>query len=439
MTEKVDLIVVGAGPGGYEVAAKEAAKGKSVVIVEKDLPGGTCLNRGCIPTKCLCAGAGLIHNLSRASEFGVEISDFKIDYAAAAERATKVVAELRGGVEVLLSKCRFVAGEARITPDGNVEVGDEILSSQKIIIATGSKPALLPIPGAELAMTSDDFLKLVKLPERLVIIGAGVIGLEFAYIASSYGVSVTVLEYCKEILPPFDAEVAKRLRLILSSQGINFVTSASVTAINKDGNNYIVAYADKKGEKTAEGDAVLMAVGRRAVLPEGLKEAGIEVNARGFIVTNDSMETTRPGIYAVGDCNGKMMLAHAASAQSMYVIGEDINLNVIPSAVFTSPELAMVGLTTEQCKANGLDYVSSKAFYRANGKALASGHYDGFVKVLYDPITRKMLGCHILGEGAANLIQEATDVMANGLTIDAITRSVHGHPTLSEIVASALS
>lgn len=438
--QNCDLIVIGAGPGGYEVAAQQAAAGKNVVIIEKDLPGGTCLNRGCIPTKCMCAAAELIHEIGRASQFGIAVDGFRPSYRAAVERARAVTAELRQGVMSLLARCTFVEGEAVVQPDGSVSVGDSRFVAPQVIIATGSRPAVLPVPGAELAMSSDDFLKLEELPADMVIVGGGVIGLEFAYIASAYGCKVTVVEYCKEILPPFDAETAKRLRMLLAGRGITFVTSAAVTSIvrNDGDGSFTVGYTDKRGENAVVASAVLMAVGRRAVLPAGLDAAGIRVDSRGFIATDDDMRTSRPGFYAVGDCNGRLMLAHAASAQARRAVGLDVNLDVTPSAVFTSPQLAMVGLTAEQCKEREIDYVSHKALYRSNGKALASGQPDGFVKVLYDPISRRLYGCHILGAEASDLIQEATLAIANNLTVDHILSTIHGHPTLSELLPHAL-
>lgn len=440
MSQHVDLIVIGAGPGGYDAAAREAAAGKNVVVIEKDLAGGTCLNRGCIPTKCLCATASTVETVKNAAKYGVTVDGFKASFAEAQQRARNVVAELRAAVEGLLSKCTIIRGEAAINADGSVTADGQTFTADKVIIATGSRPASLPVEGADLAKTSDDFLASDELPDEMVIIGAGVIGLEFAYIANAMGSKVTVVEYCKEILPPFDAEVAKRLRLQLAEKGIAFVTSAKVTAVAEAEGRKLVKYTDKKGEKEVAADEVYMAVGRRAVIPAGLAEAGIEVSPRGFIVTDENMQTTRPNFYAVGDCNGRMMLAHVATAQSMKVLGEDVCLDVVPSAVFTSPELAMVGLTTEQCKEKGLNYSTGKALYRSNGKALASGHPEGLVKVIVDVDSRKLLGCHILGEHASDLIQEATVAMANGLTADRIAETtIHGHPTLTEILPAAIA
>ena len=434
-----DLIVIGAGPGGYEIAAEEARAGRSVVLIERGEPGGTCLNRGCIPTKCLCASADMARHVADADRFGVKVPEFTLDYGRAVARMREIVDGLRDDVRAATSQCRCVNGEARFRADGTVAVGDETFTAPRILIATGSRPAALNIPGSELAIDSDAFLTLESLPASVVVIGAGVIGLEFASIMNAFGVKVTVVEYCKEILPPFDKEVAKRLRSMLSRRGIDFVLGASVTGIAADGERRIVSYTGKKGKQSVEADVVLMAVGRRPVTPEGLAEAGIATDPRGFIVTNDAMETTREGVYAVGDCNGRMMLAHAAAAQARVAVGQDVVLDVIPSAVFTSPEAAMCGLTTEQCVAGEIPYATSKALFAANGKARAMGEADGLVKVVYEPETHRLLGCHIVGPHAADLIQEAATAIANGLTTnDIATRIVHGHPTLSEVVAAAM-
>lgn len=439
---KFDLIVIGAGPGGYEVAAHQAAKGLKVAVIEKDLEGGTCLNRGCIPTKCLCAAADTLNTvINDAPLFGITIPEVEVNYTVAVERAAGVVAELRQGVAQALAKCTVFRGEASFTPDCLIRIGDDTISGSQIIIATGSRPSTLPVPGANVAITSDDFLQLEKLPESMVVIGGGVIGLEFAYIANSFGTEVTVIEYCKEILPFFDAEIAKRLRMALTQKGIRFLTSSSVTGLTTDGKSVTIGYTDKKGEKAElTAELALMAVGRKPVVPEGLEAAGIETDARGFIVTDNNMQTSRKGIYAVGDCRaGSPMLAHVATAQSMVAIGEKLNTDTIPAAVFTNPEVAMVGFTTEQCKSMGLDYMAKKALYRANGKALASGHTDGLVKLLYDPLSRKILGCHILGAHASDLIQEATLAISAGLSVDLMcAETIHAHPSLAEIVASAL-
>ena len=443
LMQKADLIVIGAGPGGFETAATEAAKGRDVVIIERNHAGGTCLNRGCIPTKCLCACAETILTVNAAADFGVSVPEgVMADYGKAVERMRGIVAGLRADVETSLAKCRYVHGQAAFNAAGNVVVGDEEYSAPQILIATGSKPAALPIPGADLALTSDDFLALDSLPASVAVIGGGVIGLEFASIMAAYGTEVTVIEYCKEVLPPFDADVAKRLRSYLSRRGIKFVTGAAVTAIAyaSDGKR-TVTYSGKKGEATVTADAVLMSVGRRAVVPEGLAEAGIELTPRGFIAVNaQTYETSRPGVYAVGDCNGLTMLAHAATAQSRRVMGEDVDMSVIPSAVFTQPEAAMAGMTEQQALDAGIDTATSKAMFAGSGKARAMGHPDGFVKVVYDKGDRRILGAHIVGPHAADLITELALAIQRALTLDDIAvRLIHTHPTLAEVVSAACS
>ena len=434
-----DLLIIGGGPGGYEIAAEAARAGRQVTLIERDLLGGTCLNRGCIPTKCLCASASTILTVKNASEFGVDISGYTADYSRAAERMSKVVEQLRRGIDTLLKGVTVVHGEARLASGRRVIVGDEVYQAEQILIATGSRPASLPIEGAEKAMSSDDFLKLTSLPSRICIIGGGVIGMEFASILAAFGVEVTVVEYCKEILPPFDKEVAKRLRTSLSRRGVKTIVGAAVTAIrDADDSAMQVVYNGKKGEESVSCDAVIMAVGRRPVVPEGCEEAGVSLTSRGFIDTDDDMATSAEGIYAVGDVNGRCMLAHAAAAQARVALGEDVDLEFIPSAVFTIPECAMCGLTEEQCEAEGIEYATAKSMFAANGKALAMGEGEGFVKIIYSTATRLMLGCHIIGPHAADIVAEATAFMVDGTNIDEIAKAVvHGHPTLSEALAAA--
>lgn len=435
----VDLLIIGGGPGGYEIAAEAARSGRQVTLIERDLLGGTCLNRGCIPTKCLCASASTILTVKHAAEFGVEVSGFTPDYSVATARMNKVVEQLRRGIDTLLKNVDVVHGEARLDSGRKVTVGDEEYEADQILIATGSKPASLNIEGAELAMTSDEFLKLTSLPAAICIIGGGVIGMEFASILAAFGVEVSVIEYCKEILPPFDKEVAKRLRTTLSRRGVKTVVGAAVTAIRKvDDSSVQVIYTGKKGEESVTCNGVIMAVGRRPVVPDGVDKAGISLTPRGFIDTDDDMATSAEGIYAVGDVNGRCMLAHAAAAQARVALGEDVDLEFIPSAVFTIPECAMCGLTEDQCEAEGIEYATAKSMFAANGKALAMGEGEGFVKIIYSPSTRLMLGCHIIGPHAADIVAEATAFMVDGTNIDEIaTAVVHGHPTLSETLAAA--
>lgn len=459
-----DVLIIGAGPGGYETAAMALAQGKMVTIVEKDALGGTCLNRGCIPTKCYCRSAQALLDLKECDTLGIKLpeGEAQVDYPMVVERKDQVVSTLQQGINFLLQKAEVVSGEARFEDEKTVVVGEEKYTASQIIIATGSKPAILPIPGADLAITSDEILDMKQLPKSLVIIGGGVIGIEFASIYAAMGVKVTVVEFCPEILPPFDKEIAKRLRTSLKRRGIDIIVGAAVKEIKP---GFKVLYDLKGAEKELEAELVLMAVGRKPVLPEGLA-AFAPISKRGFVEVVDEMKVQGfEHLYAIGDCNGRCMLAHAATAMGKIALGtENIDLTVIPSAVFSVPECSMVGKTEEQCKAQGLEYAVGKAMYRANGKALAMNEPDGMVKVIIEKDEPNcILGCHIIGAHAADLIEEVTVAMAgndlleevagadvdglegldiampyNNLDAVKLADTIHGHPTLSEVVQKAV-
>lgn len=440
--EKSDLIIIGAGPGGYETAVEGAALGKKVTLIERDQPGGTCLNRGCIPTKTLCRSAEVAMTLANAGEFGFTDVSASLDFAKVMERKDKVVEELREGVRTLLKDVNVVYGDAKFRSASEVEINGVTYTAPQIIIATGSVPALLPIPGKELALTSDEILSIDSLPKSLCVIGGGVIGMEFASIFAAFGTEVTVLEYCKEILPPFDAEIAKRLRMSLKRRGINIITAAEVTSITEGS---VVNYLVKGKEKSVTAEMVLMAVGRRPNLPEGITEAGAKLNRNAIAVNDDMTVVFEDGkapadvkVYAIGDVNGRCMLAHAATRQGMVALGLADPTDVVPSAVFTVPECAMVGLTEERCIQDGRNVRIGKATFRANGKALAMGEPDGLVKMIVDADTDAILGCHICGAHAADLIQEVATAMQSGLKDSAISSTVHAHPTLTEVVLAAV-
>lgn len=440
--EKSDLIIIGAGPGGYETAVEGAALGKKVTLIERDQPGGTCLNRGCIPTKTLCRSAEVAMTLANAGEFGFTDVSASLDFAKVMERKDKVVEELREGVRTLLKDVNVVYGDAKFRSASEVEINGVTYTAPQIIIATGSVPALLPIPGKELALTSDEILSIDSLPKSLCVIGGGVIGMEFASIFAAFGTEVTVLEYCKEILPPFDAEIAKRLRMSLKRREINIITAAEVTSITE---GPVVNYLVKGKEKSVSAEMVLMAVGRRPNLPEGITEAGAKLNRNAIAVNDDMTVVFEDGkapadvkVYAIGDVNGRCMLAHAATRQGMVALGLADPTDVVPSAVFTVPECAMVGLTEERCIQDGRNVRIGKATFRANGKALAMGEPDGLVKMIVDADTDAILGCHICGAHAADLIQEVANAIHSGDIVNAISSTVHAHPTLSEVVLAAV-
>lgn len=434
MTE-TDIIIIGAGPGGMDTAASACAMGKSVVVIEKGQIGGTCLNRGCIPTKALARTAQIALDAREAEEFGIGIDGVKVDFRRVMERKDEVVTALREGAAMGLKGVRVVEGVAEFTGAHTVTAAGEEFTAPTIVIATGSEPARIAIPGAEYAIDSDSFLETTVLPGRVTIVGGGVIGIEFASILNALGSDVTVVEFCKEILPPFDKDIAKRLRMSLGKRGVKVITSAAVTEIKE---NRTVIYECKGKTAEVESDVVIMAVGRRAVLPAGLDKAGIATDRRGIVV-NENYETTAPGVYAIGDVNAKCMLAHAAVAQGRRVLGEDVDMNVIPAAVFSVPECSMVGMTEEQCKEHGVEYKSVKVPFRGNGKAVAMGEADGLLKLLVDNTSGKILGVHICGPHAADLISEPALAMANEMTVEAISRTNHAHPTLGELFATAVT
>ena len=427
------LLIIGGGPGGYETAVEAAKRGLEVTLISEGPLGGTCLNEGCIPTKTFCHYAELIEQNLKAG------LDCKPSFAAAAERKQAVVEQLRSGIDMLLKNVQVVQGRAEFKDSRTVLCNGQEYTADKIIIATGSVSASLPIPGAESCLTSKEILDLKEAPESLCVIGGGVIGLEFASIFRSFGTEVTVLEFCPNILPRFDVDLAKRLKQSLSKRGINIEVQAQVTRI--DGNT--VTYIKKDKEFTVLADKVLMAVGRRPNVDGlNLEAAGVDYTRKGITV-NDRFETSVPGVYAIGDVTGGIMLAHAATYQGLHALNsicgqqDSIRFDLIPAAVFTMPQVATVGLTEEQCKEQNLEVRCLKSFYRANGKAVSMDEPDGYCKVIVDN-DGKVLGAHIMGAHSSDLIHEIATAMNMGATLDKLQSVIHAHPTLSEVIQSAL-
>ncbi len=428
------LLIIGAGPGGYETAVEAAKRGLEVTLISEGPLGGTCLNEGCIPTKTFCHYAELIEQNLKAG------LDCKPSFAAVAERKQAVIEQLRGGIDMLLKNVQVVRGKAQFKDSKTVLCDGQEYTAEKIIIATGSVSASLPIPGADSCLTSKEILDLTEVPESLCVIGGGVIGLEFASIFRSFGSEVTVLEFCPNILPRFDVDLAKRLKQSLSKRGINIEVQAQVTRI--DGNT--VTYIKKDKEFTVQADKILMAVGRRPNV-EGLnlEAAGIDYTRKGITV-NDRLETSVPGIYAVGDVTGGIMLAHAATFQGRRALNaicgetDSIRFDLIPAAVFTMPEVATVGLTEEQCKEQELQVRCLKSFYRANGKAVSMDETDGYCKLIVSE-NGVILGAHLMGAHASDLIHEITTAMNLGATVKQLQSVIHAHPTLSEVLQAALN
>lgn len=437
-----DLIVIGAGPGGYETAVEAVALGKKTALIERDKIGGTCLNRGCIPTKALCRSAEVMTTLSDASSFGIESTGVSVNFSEVMNRKDRIVNELRDGVATLIKDVDLISGEAVFLSKSVIRVNDEEYTAPEIIIATGSMPSTLDISGKENALSSDDILSLEYLPKSLAIIGGGVIGMEFASVFASFGVEVTVLEYCKEILPSFDIEIAKRLRMSLKRRGITVITGAKVTSIPEKG---IVNYELKGKHKSVETEIVLMAVGRKPVIPDGLKELGAVIERDAISVGDDmcvrftdGIDSNEVRIYAIGDVNARCMLAHVATMHGLVALGLSELKDIIPSAVFTNPECATVGLTEEKCINEGRNIKIGKATFRSNGKALSMGETDGLVKIIVDADSDEILGCHICGAHASDMVQEMATAMNAGIKSALIKDAVHAHPTLSELVKAAV-
>ncbi len=443
------LLIIGAGPGGYQAAAYAAKNGLTVTIIEEEHAGGTCLNCGCIPTKALCHDA-----------------ENPTDFSAAMARKDAIVSQLRSGVEQLMQMpgITFVRGHGSLQADGSVKVqtsdGEEIIKADNILIATGSRAKLPPIPGIALpgVVTSTELLAIDHVPTRLCIVGAGVIGLELAGVFAAYGSEVTVIEFMKECLPQMDSDIAKRLRKQLEKRGITFYMGAGVKSLTPNpspvGEGSVVLFEQKGKELSVEADIVLIATGRKPNT-EGLnlEAAGIATDSRGFIPVDDDFRVLSNGekeslplrgglegsLFAIGDVNGRQMLAHAAEAQAHRVVNhilgrkDGLRLDIMPAAVFTTPEVACVGPTEEQLKAENRDFIVHKATFRANGRALCIDETEGLVKLITDTDDH-LIAAHIMGPHAADLVQEVTAYITLGATLQQLRETIHIHPTLSEVL-----
>ena len=400
-----DLIIIGAGPGGYCAAEYAAKKGLKVVIFEAENVGGTCLNVGCIPTKTY------VHSAT---------------FEEARERMAQVVPQLRSGVETLLSHPNITLVREKAAFVDAYTVGD--YTAPHIIIATGSETKMIPVQGLDdpRVVDSTGLLQLETLPKRLCIIGAGVIGMEFASVFRRFGAEVTVIEYLKECLPALDGDIAKRLRKYLEKQGIAFKMKTAVQNL-----------AD------IDADIILMATGRKPRVQADFANAGFEFDERKGITTDEHFETTVKSIYAIGDVNGRQMLAHAAEMQAVravnHILGvaDGIRFDIMPAAIFTVPEAACVGPTEDQLKEQGTAYTCKKAFWRANGKALAMNESEGMLKLFASQTDGRILGCHAYGAHAADIVQEVSALMCRDTTVEQLRDIVHIHPTLSEILLAA--
>jgi len=448
-----DLVIVGGGPGGYVAAIRAAQLGASVALVEKEALGGTCLQWGCIPTKALVRTAELLLETREAAGFGVTIGDVRLDFGRAMKRKSQVVAQGTANLENLLEGAgvRVVQGEARVESPQLIRVfgpkgEQEQLAGTNLLVATGSVPARPPIEGLDSpgVFDSRDVLALERLPGRMVIIGGGVIGLEFASILAAFGCDVTVVEMLPRVLPLGDAEMSRRLTPILRRRGIVCHTKARVKSITPgNGRDLLVAVETGKEDLRLETDAVLVAAGRRPnTSSPAVEELGLAMDGPAIRV-DERMATSRPGIWAVGDACGGAMLAHVASTQGIVAVenmfGEPrvVDYRAVPSCVFTIPEVASVGLSEEAAKEQQVPVSVAKFPYSALGKAQATGKTDGVVKLVYRSDDRVVVGMHVLGDGASQLIHEGALAVQNRLTLDQVGHTIHAHPTLSEGVMEA--
>ena len=452
MANTFDVIVLGGGPAGYICAIRSAQLGLSTAVVEKEKLGGVCVNIGCIPTKALLSSALLATQARHAADFGVLVGEVKTDYGVAMKRSRKVADQNSKGVEFLMKKFKItvIKGTGVLQPGRKVKVGADVLEAKKaIVIATGSRVKGIPQIGLEINKTtvisSDEALFLEKAPSSLAIIGAGAVGMEFADIFNAFGSTVTVLEMLPRVLPLEDAEASDAVAKAYKKRGIATIAAAKVTKATV-GKDKVALDVEAGGAKQqVEAAAVLMAAGR-AVNTEniGLKECGIQLTDRGFIKVDANLLTTAPGYYAIGDVAGPPMLAHKGSREGV-VVAETIaghkphaiRYDNVPSVTYCHPEVASIGLTEDQCKERKVDYVVGKFPFSANGRARAAGETDGFVKILRDKKYGEILGAHIVGAHASEMIHELAVARENEYTVEEVDLAIHAHPTLSEAIAEA--
>jgi dihydrolipoamide dehydrogenase len=452
-----DIVIIGGGPGGYVAAIRAAQLGARVALVEKERIGGTCLNHGCIPTKALVSSVETYLVAKKAAQYGVDIGGhIDVNFAQMMARKDKVVDTLVTSVIELVKahKINVYKGLGTILKPGLVQVkmdggGSESsirqLATKKIIIATGSVPARLPIPGLDLpgVLTSRELLALEELPQSLAIVGGGVIGVEFASIFNALGTKVTVVEMLPHLLPPVDRKLARRFQRILSAQGVEVKLKAPVQEIGLENGRLRVKFASAKGEGAIVAEKVLVAVGRWPYTEGlGLDELGIKMDGRRILV-NEFMETSLPGIYAVGDVLGTYMLAHVASYEGEIAVENALghhraaDYRAVPYCVFTMPELAGVGLGEREAKEQSLDYQVARFPFAASGRALALGETEGQVKMVCEKGSGRVLGLHIMGPRASDLIAEGALAIQLGATAEDVAQTIHAHPTLPEAVMEA--
>ncbi len=448
-----DVVVLGAGPGGYVSAIRAAQLGAKTAIIEKNKVGGTCLNVGCIPTKALMKNVEILHYIDAGKKRGIKVKgELELDYAKAVKAKDKAVKQLVNGVTGLLgsNEITMYQGMGTVKAGNKIEVaaenGDiETIEYGKLILATGSSPKMPPIPGADLegVMTSEGFLSITEVPEKLVVIGAGVIGCELATVFKAYGSQITMVEMMDKPVAILDSDVANYMEGILTQQGIDLKLGKQVKSIARnDAGSLDVTIADKDGnEEVVSGDKVLISIGRGPNVA-GLDELGLETE-RGYVVVNDKLETSAKDVYAIGDVTGKKLLAHVASemgvvaAENAMGASKIMDLSIVPSCIYTIPEVGCVGMSEKEAKDAGYDVICGKFPLVACGKAVATGDTEGMFKIVADKKTRKVLGAHLVGKSATELVAEMAAYMKMNATVDDVVDTIHAHPTISESIAEA--
>ncbi len=452
---KYDIIIIGSGPGGYVTAIRASQLGFKVAVVEKENLGGICLNWGCIPTKALLKSAQVYEYLKHVDQYGLKAEAIDKDFSAVIKRSRNVAEGMSKGVQFLMKKNKIdvINGFGKIKPNKKVDVTDADgtvteYSADNIIIATGARSrelSFMPIDGKKV-IGYREALTLPEQPKKMIIVGSGAIGVEFAYFYNSMGTEVTVIEYLPNIVPLEDEEVSKQFERSLKKQGIKVMTNSSVTAVDISGSGIKATVKTKKGEEILEADVLLSAVGIKSNIENiGLEEVGIVID-KDKILVNDFYQTNLPGYYAIGDVVPGPALAHTASAEGITCVEKLAGLNVepidygnIPGCTYASPEIASVGLTEKECKEKGLDIRVGKFPFSASGKASASGTKDGFVKVIFDAKYGEWLGCHMIGAGVTDMIAEAVLGRKLETTGHEVLKAIHPHPTMSEAVMEAVA
>jgi dihydrolipoamide dehydrogenase len=443
-THRADVAVVGTGPGGYVAAIRCAQLGLSVVAVEDDRPGGVCLNWGCIPTKALLRNAEVLHLVERAADFGITVGEVRADYAAAVKRSRGVADRMAKGVEFLFrkNKITLVAGRGVVKSPTTVAVGAETIEARALILATGSEPKSLP--GAaideQVVISSNGAVRQERRPASLIVIGAGAVGVEFADVYRAYGTDVTILEALPRLVPIEDEEVSAQLARAFGRRGIAIKTGVKVTAIKREGAGSVV----ETDAGRFEAEQVLMAVGRGAKVKDvGLEALGVGME-RGFVRVSPRMETSVKGVYAIGDMAGPPLLAHKAMAEGVVaaeaIAGRDprpLDYGNVPSCTYCRPQIASIGASEARARSEGHEITVGKFPFTANGKAVALGETDGFVKVVADRVTGEILGVHIVGPEATEMIHEFAVGRTLEATLEEFIHTIHAHPTLSEAALEA--